>query len=176
MGELPSDPPHDDKKPEDEDKKDDIPQPAAPLAPRHVVHAPERASEYAGRFCECVVLSQFKASSVGRSVGRSGDQTHHLAKLNGRVADLVPNTDGNLSKTKKEHLSVGEEERRGRGRRTSLSNFTFAPSPSIASSFWPSRSSAKRVPANCVPSVVDEEGSWYPGYGDERPEWGGVGA
>jgi hypothetical protein len=31
------------------------------------------------------------------------------------------------------------------------------------------------VPANDVPSVV-EEVLWYPGYGDERPEWGGVGA
>jgi hypothetical protein len=31
------------------------------------------------------------------------------------------------------------------------------------------------VAANGVPSDV-EEALWYPGYGDERPEWGGVGA
>jgi len=75
VGELPSEPPHDDKEPEDEDEKNDIPQPATPLAPSHVVHAPERASEYARRFCECVV---------------------HLAELNRRIADLVPNADGDL--------------------------------------------------------------------------------
>ena len=67
VGELPSEPPHDDKEPKDEYKKDDIPQPAAPLAPRHVVHAPERASEYARRFRECVVLS--KQTSLGRVYG-----------------------------------------------------------------------------------------------------------
>jgi len=75
VSELPSEPPHNDKKPEDKDEKDDIPEPAASLALCHVVHASERASKYAGRFCECVV---------------------HLAKLNGRVADFVANTDANL--------------------------------------------------------------------------------
>jgi hypothetical protein len=94
VGELASEPPHDDKKPEDEDEKYDIPQPAAPLAPCHVVHAPERASKYARRFCECVVLAPF-SESVGRSLERI--QTHHLAKLNGRITDLVPDTDGDLS-------------------------------------------------------------------------------
>jgi hypothetical protein len=38
--------------------------------------------------------------------------------------------------------------------RTSLSIFTLALSPSMASSFWPSRSSAKRVPARAA--VSDE--------------------
>jgi hypothetical protein len=63
---LPSDPPHDDKKPEDEDDKDYVPQPAASLALCHVVHAPERTSEYARRFCECVVLSYFSRSAIGK--------------------------------------------------------------------------------------------------------------
>lgn len=58
--ELPPEPPYDDKKPKDEDDKDDVPKPAAPLAFCHVVHTPERASEYARRFCECVVLSHFQ--------------------------------------------------------------------------------------------------------------------
>lgn len=56
---------------------------------------------------------------------------------------------------------------------TSLSIFTLALSPSIASSFWPSRSSAKRVPAK---GALSDGALLYPGYGDERPEWGGVGA
>src|SRR6266404_1479680 len=60
-------------------------------------------------------------------------------------------------------------------RRTSLSTFIFVLSPSMASSFWPSRSSAKRVAANDVPSIVADEALWYPWCGDERPEWGGVG-
>ena len=101
--------------------------------------------------------------------------THHLAKLNGRVADLVPNTDGDLPKKKNGQYEHPQYATHTKERRTSLSNFTFALSPSIASSFWPSRSSAKRVAANGVPSAVDE-GLWCPGYGDERPEWGGVGA
>jgi len=57
--------------------------------------------------------------------------------------------------------------------RTSLSIFTLALSPSMASSFWPSRSSAKREPAK---AAVSDEALRCPGYGDERPEWGGVGA
>lgn len=49
-------PPHDDEEPEDSDEEDDIPQPAAPLSCCHVVHAPERPSEYPRRLRECVVL------------------------------------------------------------------------------------------------------------------------
>ena len=104
-------------------------------------------------------------------------RTHHLAKLNGRIADLIPNTNGDLL-FKRGSIKIKTQCNRKKGttdQRTSLSNFTFAPSPSMASSFWPSRSSAKRVPANGLPSVADE-GPWYPGYGDERPECGGVGA
>ena len=45
---------------------------------------------------------------------------------------------------------VEEEKEVGSGggvsQRTSLSNFTLALNPSMASSFWPSRSSAKRAP------------------------------
>ena len=44
---LPSEPPHDDEKPKHEDEEDDVPQPATPLTLRHIVHAPERASENA---------------------------------------------------------------------------------------------------------------------------------
>ena len=40
-------PPHDDEEPEDNDEEDNIPEPAAPLPCCHVVHAPERPSEYA---------------------------------------------------------------------------------------------------------------------------------
>jgi hypothetical protein len=39
----------------------------------------------------------------------------------------------------------------------------------MASSFWPSRSSAKRVVAK---GAVSDEASWY---GEDRPECGGVG-
>jgi hypothetical protein len=49
----------------------------------------------------------------------------------------------------------------------------LALSPSMASSFWLSRSSAKRAPAK---AAVSDEALERPGYGDERPEWGGVGA
>src|SRR5947208_14056719 len=53
---LPSEPPYDDEKPKDEDKEDDVPQPATPLTLSHVVHAPERARENARRFRKGVVL------------------------------------------------------------------------------------------------------------------------
>ncbi len=43
----------------------------------------------------------------------------------------------------------------------------------MASSFWPSRSSAKRV---LVKAAVSDDASWCPGYGDDRPDWGGVSA
>jgi hypothetical protein len=55
-GRLPSEPPHDDKKPKDEDEKDDIPQPSTPLTLSHIVHAPKRARENARRFRKRVVL------------------------------------------------------------------------------------------------------------------------
>lgn len=42
---LPSEPPHDDEEPKDEDDEDDVPQPATPLTRGHIVHAPERTSE-----------------------------------------------------------------------------------------------------------------------------------
>lgn len=44
---LSSEPPYDDKKPKNEDEKDDIPQPTTPLTVSHNVHAPECASENA---------------------------------------------------------------------------------------------------------------------------------
>ena len=53
---LPSEPPHDDKKPKDEDEEDDVPQPSTPLTLGHIVHAPKRATEDARRFRKRVVL------------------------------------------------------------------------------------------------------------------------
>jgi hypothetical protein len=44
-GKLPSEPPHDNKKPKDEDEEDDVPQPATPLALSHIVHAPEGTTQ-----------------------------------------------------------------------------------------------------------------------------------
>jgi hypothetical protein len=55
-GRLPSEPPHDDKKPKDEDDEDDVPQPSTPLTLSHIVHATERASENARRFRKRIVL------------------------------------------------------------------------------------------------------------------------
>jgi len=56
QAELPSEPPHYDKKPKDEDNEDDVPQPSTPLTLGHIIHAPKRASENARRFRKCVVL------------------------------------------------------------------------------------------------------------------------
>jgi hypothetical protein len=56
QAELPSEPPHYDKKPKDEDKEDDVPQPSTSLTLSHIVHAPKRASENTRRFRKCVVL------------------------------------------------------------------------------------------------------------------------
>ena len=56
VGPSPPKPPHDEEKPEDDGEEDDVPEPAAALARGHVVHAPERAREDAGRLCERVVL------------------------------------------------------------------------------------------------------------------------
>jgi len=242
---LPSEPPHDDKKPEDEDEEDDVPQPATPLTLRHIVHAPERASENARRFRKRVVLlhqHEKRVLSVSQKSLRAGcgdigwmcertttsrailhtypeikkkETTHHLTELDGRIAYFVPNPDRNLRRKipkqkkcvyqlpisseedkRKPWLCNGEHEvrvcvlwgegegggrwkwcrwtlkQRGGIKRTSLSNFTLALSPSMASSFWPSRSSAKRAPETAAAS---DEALWRPGYGDERPEWGGVG-
>jgi hypothetical protein len=83
----------------------------------------------------------------------------------GRELGIVSRKKGN----DEEHCNCGE----GKGSHTSLSNFTLALSPSIASSFWPSRSSTKRAPAK---AAVSDGESCCPGYGDERPECGGVGA
>jgi hypothetical protein len=54
--ELPSEPPHYDKKPKDEDNEDDVPQPSTPLTLSHIIHASKRTSENARRFRKCVVL------------------------------------------------------------------------------------------------------------------------
>ncbi len=56
QAELPSEPPHDDKKPKDEDEEDDVPQPSTPLTPSHIIHASKRASENARRFRKRIVL------------------------------------------------------------------------------------------------------------------------
>ena len=53
---LPSEPPHDDKEPKDKDEEDDVPQPSTPLTCGHIVHAPKRARENAGRLRKRVVL------------------------------------------------------------------------------------------------------------------------
>jgi hypothetical protein len=71
VSELPSEPPHNNKKPEDKDEEDDVPEPAASLAFCHIVHASERASKNAGRFCECVVLSYFSRSVTGKKVANA---------------------------------------------------------------------------------------------------------
>jgi hypothetical protein len=56
QAELPSEPPHDDKKPKDEDEEDYVPQPSTPLTPSHIIHASKRASENARRFRKRIVL------------------------------------------------------------------------------------------------------------------------
>lgn len=84
QAELPSEPPHYDKKPKDEDNEDDVPQPPTPLTLSHIIHAPKRASEYARRFRKCVV---------------------HLTELDGRLAYLIPNPNRDLL----EHFYFGAE-------------------------------------------------------------------
>jgi len=87
-GRLPPEPPHDDKKPKNEDDEDDVPQPSTPLTFSHVVHAPKRASEYARRFRKRVV---------------------HLTELDGRLAHLIPNPNRDLL----EHFHFGAESLNG---------------------------------------------------------------
>ena len=60
--ELPSEPPHYDKKPEDEDDEDHVPQPSTPLTLSHIIHAPKRASENTRRFRKCVILRVNKSA------------------------------------------------------------------------------------------------------------------
>lgn len=55
-GTLPSKPPDDDEKPEDENEKYYVPQPSAALSLGHVVHPAEGACEYARCLRERVVL------------------------------------------------------------------------------------------------------------------------
>lgn len=82
--ELPSEPPHHNKKPKDEDNEDDIPQPSTALTLSHIIHAPKRASENARRFRKCVV---------------------HLTELDSRLAYFIPNPNRNLL----EHFYFGAE-------------------------------------------------------------------
>jgi hypothetical protein len=108
-------------------------------------------------------------------------RTHHLTELDGRVSHLIPNPNRDLlyksqkkspsiahfiqsprkEKKKGHHAHSAQKEYRVRGvgkgclrgdSRTSLSIFTLALSPSMASSFWPSMSSAKRAPAKAAVS------------------------
>jgi hypothetical protein len=74
QAELPSEPPHYDKKPKDEDNEDDVPQPPTPLTLSHIIHAPKRASEYARRFRKCVVLHVKRGRKKKPVVGQSVSQ------------------------------------------------------------------------------------------------------
>ena len=72
-------------------------------------------------------------------------ETHHLAELHRRLLHFLPYPYRNLSQTSQHHTA--HEDSQHADSLTSLSSFTFAVRPSSASSFCPSRSSAKRCPA-----------------------------
>jgi len=74
QAELPSEPPHYDKKPKDEDNEDDVPQPSTPLTLSHIIHAPKRASENARRFRKCVVLYVFIKQKVVNQSATIGNE------------------------------------------------------------------------------------------------------
>lgn len=154
---LPPKPPHDNEEPRDEDEEDHVARPASTLTRRHCVHPPKSASQYARCLREGVVLFGAWRLCVSNRRLSSQDRdgaTYHLAQLDCRISDLVPDAYGDLAQV--ELISALQDDGcpSMRGSLTSFNILTFAVSPSSRSSFWPSKSSAKR----CAPYA--EEPFW----------------